>query len=264
LAVVVNIRFAPEKRIFVMAVVMSALDPLSDSCSAVKVEWKASCNQPPYPSFRLVGGGQIATAQLPAYVNAHKVAPEVRSMSLRRTIEVMAKLAEQGVIQQYAIAGAVAALNYIEPTLTEDLDILVSVADFEHKSGLILLTPIEKALAELGYDQRTDVGILVEDWPVQFLPVASALDEEALEKAIELEIDLTGPPLKARCLRAEHLVATAVKLGRLKDLARVQAFLERKAVDLRALKDVLERHHLMGNWLSFCTKAGIENPLKSS
>jgi hypothetical protein len=56
-------------------------------------------------------------------------------MSMRRTIEVITKLAEQGVIQQYAIAGAVAALNYIEPTLTEDLDILVSVADFEHKSG---------------------------------------------------------------------------------------------------------------------------------
>jgi hypothetical protein len=185
-------------------------------------------------------------------------------MSIRRTIEVIAKLAEQGVIRQYAIAGAVAALNYIEPTLTEDLDILVSVADFERKSGLILLTPIEKALSDMGYNQRTDVGISVEGWPVQFLPVASALDEEALEKAIELEIDLTGDtPLKARCLRAEHVVATAIKLGRLKDLARVQAFLEQKAVDLSALRDVLERHHLMSNWLSFCAKAGIENPLKS-
>jgi hypothetical protein len=185
-------------------------------------------------------------------------------MSMRRTIEVITKLAEQGVIQQYAIAGAVAALNYIEPTLTEDLDILVSVADFEHKSGLILLTPIEKALADMGYNQRTDVGISVEGWPVQFLPVASALDEEALEKAIELEIDLTGDrPLEARCLTAEHVVAIAIKLGRLKDLARVQAFLEQKAVDLSALEDVLERHHLMDNWLSFCAKAGIENPLKS-
>jgi len=185
-------------------------------------------------------------------------------MSIRRTIGVVTKLAEQGVIRQYAIAGAVAALNYIEPTFTEDLDILVSIADFEQKSGLILLTPIEKALAELGYNQRTDVGISVEGWPVQFLPVASALDEEALEKAIELEIDLTDSlPLKARCLRAEHVVAIAIKLGRLKDLARVQAFLEQKAVDLTALKEVLERHHLMDKWLSFCFKADIENPLKS-
>jgi hypothetical protein len=184
-------------------------------------------------------------------------------MSMRKTIETVTKLAERGTIQNYAIAGAVAALNYIEPTLTEDLDILISVADFDqHKSGLILLTPIEKALKDMGYADRSDVGFVIEGWPVQFLPVASPLDEEALEKAIELDIDTPGqPPLKARCLRAEHLVAIAVKVGRLKDLARVQAFLEQKAVDLSALKEVLLRHSLMGSWLSFCSKAGIANPL---
>jgi hypothetical protein len=187
-------------------------------------------------------------------------------MSMRKTIEVVTKLAEKGAIRRYAIAGAVAALNYIQPTLTEDLDILVSVADFEkHQSGLILLGPIEKALAELGYTERTDVGYLIEDWPVQFLPVASELDEEALDQAIELDIGLTGePPIKARCLRAEHVVAIAVRVGRLKDLARVQAFLEQQAVDLIALRDVLKRHQLMTNWLNFCAKAGIENPLQTT
>ena len=73
-------------------------------------------------------------------------------MALRKTIEVVTKLYERGAIQRYAIAGAVAALNYIEPALTQDLDILVSIADFENrKSGLILLTPIENALASMGY-----------------------------------------------------------------------------------------------------------------
>jgi hypothetical protein len=94
-------------------------------------------------------------------------------MSLRKTIEVVTKLAEQRAIQRYAIAGAVAALNYIQPTLTEDLDILVSIAHFEKRpSGLILLTPIEKALANMGYNERSDVGHMIEGWPVQFLPVA--------------------------------------------------------------------------------------------
>ncbi|MBX9777713.1 MAG: hypothetical protein K2Y71_25315 [Xanthobacteraceae bacterium] len=187
-------------------------------------------------------------------------------MSMRETIEVVTKLAEKGAIRQYAIAGAVAALNYIEPTLTEDLDILISVVGFEQRqSGLILLGPIEKALAEMGYTERTDVGYLIEDWPVQFLPVASDLDEEALANAIELDIDVAGnPPIKARCLRAEHVVAIAIKVGRLKDLARVQAFLEQQAVDLAALKDVLERHQLRGNWMNFCMKAGIENPLPAT
>jgi hypothetical protein len=44
-------------------------------------------------------------------------------MSSRATIEVITKLAEQGALQRYAIAGAVAALNYVQPTLTEDRDI---------------------------------------------------------------------------------------------------------------------------------------------
>jgi hypothetical protein len=184
-------------------------------------------------------------------------------MSVRRTIEVITTLAERGAFRSYAIAGAVAALNYIEPTLTEDLDILISVADFESReSGLILLTPIEKTLREMGYTDRSDVGFMIEGWPVQFLPVASPLDEEALEEAVEIEIDPAGqPPLKARVLRAEHLVAIAIKVGRLKDLARAQAFLEQKGVDLIALKKVLVRYRLMDNWLSFCSKAGIENPL---
>jgi hypothetical protein len=185
-------------------------------------------------------------------------------MSLRKTIEVVVRLAEKGTIQQYAIAGAVAALNYIQPTLTDDLDILVSIAHFdEHPSGLLLLSPIERALAEMGYTERTDVGYRIEDWPVQFLPAASELDDEALAQAIDINVELSSDsPLMARCLRAEHVVAIAIKLGRLKDLARVQTFLEEQAVNLVALKDVLQRHNLISNWLSFCAKAGIEDPLQ--
>jgi hypothetical protein len=214
------------------------------------------------PTHVCYGGERIESAFLESFARSL----EGRSMSLRKTIEVVTKLAERGAMQRYAIAGAVAALNYIQPTLTEDLDILVSIAHFErHPSGLILLTPIEKALADMGYPERTDVGFMIDGWPVQFLPVASALDEEALERAIELDIDLTGdPPLKARCLRAEYVVAIAVKLGRLKDLARVQTFLEERAVDLVELSDVLDKHNLMHNWLSFCAKAGIANPLSTS
>jgi hypothetical protein len=185
-------------------------------------------------------------------------------MSLRQTIEVVTRLAERGVIRRYAITGAIAALNYIQPTLTEDLDILISTADFEaHRSGLILLTPIEKALAEMGYSERTAVGYMIAGWPVRFLPAASALDQEALEQAIELDVGAAGEtPFKARCLRAEHIVATALKVGRLKDLARIEAFLEQRAVDPAALRDVLARHGLMEAWRAACLKAGIRNPLE--
>jgi hypothetical protein len=184
-------------------------------------------------------------------------------MTLRKTIEVITKLAANRVVGNYAIAGAVAAINYIQPMLTEDLDILISIDGFEKRSsGLLLLGPIEKALAEMGYVERTDVGYKVEGWPVQFLPVASQLDEEALEQAIEIDIANPGEAaIKARCLSAQYVVAIALRLGRLKDLARIQAFLEQDAVDLANLKVVLERHNLMAAWRSFCLKAGIESPL---
>lgn len=184
-------------------------------------------------------------------------------MSLRSAIAVVAQLAERGTIRNYAIAGAVAALNYIQPTLTEDLDILISVETFEtHPSGILLLAPIEKALAELGYTERTPLGYLIEGWPVQFLPAASDLDCEALDHAVDVELAAPGvPSLTARSLSAEYVVATAVKVGRLKDFARVQSFLEQNAVDLNRLKDVIERHNLTDAWKAFCIKAAIANSL---
>jgi uncharacterized protein (DUF1778 family) len=185
-------------------------------------------------------------------------------MALSKAIEAITELATRGVIESYAIAGAVAALNYIQPTLTEDLDILVSVAGFEtDRSGLLLLTPIESALAAMGFEERSGAGILIEGWPVQFLPVASALDDEALEQAIEVEIDtMRNPVLTARCLRAEHVVATALKVGRLKDWARIEAFLDQDAVNLPALKKVLERHELMDKWRTFCLTTGKRSALE--
>lgn len=180
------------------------------------------------------------------------------AMGLKKTIEAVVRLAEQKAVGNYAIAGAVAALNYIQPTFTEDLDILISIDGFEKRtSGLLLLGPIEKALADMGYTERTDVGYLIEDWPVQFLPVASPLDEEALEQAVELDVDEgAAPPIKARVLRAEHLAAIALKVGRLKDLARIDAFLEQDVLDFNRLKSILERHRLMAAWRAFCLKAG--------
>jgi len=182
---------------------------------------------------------------------------------MQKTIEIVTRLARDRVIGNYAIAGAVAALNYIQPTLTEDLDILISVDSFEKTgSSLLLLGPIEKALAEMGYTQRMAVGYMIEGWPVQFLPVSSPLDEEALAEAIEVDISGSAEhPVYARCLSAEHVVATATKVGRINDLARIQAFLDQGAVDLNRLKAILEKHNLMDAWRLNCFKIGIKNPL---
>lgn len=180
-------------------------------------------------------------------------------MKIGKTIQVIADLAARTVIKQYAVTGAVAALAYVEPTLTEDLDILVSVDDFEQRpSGLILMSPIERALADMGYSERSGAGIVVEGWSVEFLPAASELDEEALREADELAI---GEGIRARVVKPEHLVAKAINVGRLKDLSRVEAFLDQQAVNLAALRLVIERFKLEEAWIAFCARSGRADPL---
>lgn len=110
-------------------------------------------------------------------------------------------------------------------------------------------------------EQRAE-GIVVEGWSVQFLPVASDLDAEALAEAAEINLAPKGvKPLLVRVLRPEHIVATALKLGRLKDLARVEAFVEQNAVDLARLKTILVRFRLMDAWRTFCKKSSRPDPL---
>ena len=97
---------------------------------------------------------------------------------------------------------------------------------------------------------------------MRFLPVADALDAEGLAEAVDvpLEDPEDTAPLVVRILRAEHIVATALKVNRLKDQARVSDFLTYEKVDLPALKRVIDRHSLQSSWVRFCAQAGIRNP----
>ena len=83
-------------------------------------------------------------------------------------------------------------------------------------------------------------GVLIEGWPVQFLPVASDLDVDGLDQAIEVEIE----SIKVRVLRPEHLVANALTVGRPKDYLRILAFLSSEHLGRSALAKVLERYDL--------------------
>jgi hypothetical protein len=188
-----------------------------------------------------------------------KRAPEDMA-GLKSTLQVINGMVADGIIQKYAVAGAVAALNYVEPTLTEDLDILVSLDDLQGgHSKLDPLAPLISYLRDRGYKEFKKEGIVVEGWPVQFLPVANDLDAEALDQAVEIEIepDKTSAPIKITTLTAEHIVATALKVGRPKDRERILRFVEEKVVNLKVLRDVLSRHHLLKAWSKLCAQMGL-------
>src|SRR5215471_7639289 len=99
-------------------------------------------------------------------------------MGMKQTLDVLNRMEADGVMSRYAIAGAVAAYNYIEPTVTEDLDILVSFDPMPTaaRTGLITLEPILNYLRQKGYSEFRKEGLVIEGWAVQFLPVENDLD----------------------------------------------------------------------------------------
>jgi hypothetical protein len=181
---------------------------------------------------------------------------------MKQTLDVINRMEADGVIGRYAIAGAVAAYNYIEPAVTSDLDILVSFdepADVK-KPGLISLDPIYSYLTAKGYEQHRKEGIVIEGWPVQFLPVAEDLDAEALAQAEDVNVEIEGTAVKTRILRPEHIVANALRVGRPQDFIRIAQFLQEHAVDIATLCGLLNRHSLKDRWQSFCKRTGIDDP----
>ena len=90
-------------------------------------------------------------------------------------------------------------------------------------------------------------GIVVEGWPVQFLPATTALEREAYLNAQILNVD----EVPVRVALPEHLVAIMLSVGRQKDIARIRMFLSQEAVELAALEDVITRHGLSTRWADY-------------
>jgi len=186
-------------------------------------------------------------------------------VGMKQTLDVINAMEAEGVISRYAIVGAVAAYNYIEPAVTSDLDILVSfdkAAATSQHPALISLEPIYSYLRSKGYDQHRREGIVIEGWPVQFLPVAGPLDVEALGQAedVEVEVNRGEGSVRTRVLRPEHIIANALRVGRPQDFIRIAQFLQEDAVEITALCALLDRHSLRDSWRSFCKRAGISDP----
>jgi len=150
-------------------------------------------------------------------------------------------MVKDGVIEQYAIGGAVGAIFYIEPINTNDLDVFFHL---KHSgTGLDILAPLYDYLSGLGYRAQGE-AIDIEGWPVQFLPIFNPLLEEAVAQAKEVRFQRTT----TRVMQAEHLVAIMLQTGRLKDHARIAQFMEHGVVDQGRLIEILRRHGLTRKW----------------
>ena len=142
-----------------------------------------------------------------------------------------------------AVAGAVGAMFYVEPFATQDVDVFVMTPE----DRVIIELPGTDYLKVRGYTKFRNEGIVVEGWPVQFLPATTDLEREAYLNAEFSNFD----EVPVRVVLAEHLVAIMLKVGRPKDLARIQMFLSQDAVEIDKLEDTIERHGLREKWAEY-------------
>lgn len=153
-------------------------------------------------------------------------------------IAAVDNLKDRGIVEDYAVFGAVAQAFWDEAIPTFDLDILVLMP---HTPGLIDLSPLYRWAEEKGFHSQ-DEHILIGDIPVQFVPAPTTLHEEAVKSAATLDFD--GAPI--RVVRPEYLIATwlqppANSSSRKERAARLRESLK---MDDDLLNDLLRRFGL--------------------
>ncbi len=166
-------------------------------------------------------------------------------MNIVEVIALINQMQADGVIERYAIGGAVGATFYLEPISTLDVDIFVA---FRREPGSVLVSPqpIFDYLAARGCQMEGEY-VVIAGWPVQFLPPTGPLVEEALAEAVTIPVGA----IPARVFTAEHLAAIALQVGRAKDKARLLQFIEAGVLDAERFQAILARHQLTDAWQRF-------------
>jgi hypothetical protein len=164
-------------------------------------------------------------------------------MNTKKVLEVLNQMQAEGVIQEYALGGAVGAAVYLEPFYTKDLDVFVAL---EKKGALIDLSAIYSYLTARGFQTKRQ-WVVIGGWDVEFLPPYSPLTEQALREANVIPWEDT----RVRVMRPEHLVAICLETGRIKDSERIARFVEQEAFDAGTLSCILADHGLLEKWEAF-------------
>jgi hypothetical protein len=144
-------------------------------------------------------------------------------------------LVAAGLITDWALGGALAAIYYVEPFATYAADIFFIPKDQSLTAGI---PAIFSYLQKEGWQVERE-HLLIRGFPVQFL-AAAGLTEESVREAEG--IDYEGA--SAKVFRAEHIVAIAASVGRTKDRARIEQLLAQADLDKSYLADLLRRYKL--------------------
>jgi hypothetical protein len=180
--------------------------------------------------------GLSASRQIELEQVCPSMSEEPPGIPLADVLRAANELVSVGLIKDYALGGALAAIHYVEPIATYDADIFfIPATDSTLSAGI---PAIYSHLQSKGWRVERE-HLLVNDFPVQFL-AASGLTEEAVRNATPIEYE--GVP--AKVFRPEYIIAIAASVGRHKDLARIEQLLKHAKIDKTLLDDILRRYKL--------------------
>jgi hypothetical protein len=160
---------------------------------------------------------------------------EPSAIPLADVLRAANELVSVGLIKDYALGGALAAIYYTEPVTTYDADIIFVASDKTLSAGI---PAIYSYLQSKGWRVERE-HLLIKDFPVQFL-AASGLTEEAVREARQIQYE--GVP--AKIFRPEYIIAIAASVARHKDLARIEQLMSQTKIDKPLLDDILRRYNL--------------------
>ena len=153
----------------------------------------------------------------------------------RDTLQVLNSMKEDGVVEEYAVAGAM--LFWTEPVPTYDLDVLVLLP--ASGSPIVSLDAIYRWTEARGY-RAAEEHVLIEGVPTQFLPAPGPLAQEAVRSAATIDYD----GVRVRVVRAEYLIALylepSARTARRRE--RAALLLELPELNRSLLDEILIRH----------------------
>lgn len=164
---------------------------------------------------------------------------------MEKIFTVVNDMEAAGVIERYAIGGAIGAIFWIEPFTTNDVDVFVALPT-SPGGRLLTLGPIYEYLLARGYRPQGQF-VVIEGWQVEFVPPATPLVEEALAQAVQRDVN----GVLARVFTAEHLAAICLEVGRIKDYDRITRFIEQEVLAGENFESILRRHGLLEKWRKF-------------
>ena len=161
--------------------------------------------------------------------------------SLPDVFRVLNEMKSDGLIEEYAIGGAMAVLFYAEPTRTYDLDVFILLPRSEET--IVVLTPLYAWLEARGFQPRAE-HVIIHGVPVQLIPAYNDLVEAAVTEARVLDYE----DVAVQVAPPEHLIAIAFQTGGGKRRERAFQLLETADIDRDILGDLLSRFGIQAPW----------------